>query len=159
MGCATVVMGDVVREETRRRNLEPTPENVGAVMLKLREEEGPAVVAKRCISKIEGSRENVVVVDGVRSLEEVNEFKRHFPNFTLIALHASPHTRFRRLFRRRRSDDPSDRRTFEERDVRELGVGLGNVLALADYVVINEGTRDELRRKISYVLEGKVKGE
>ena len=159
MGYATVVMGDVVREETKRRNLEPTPENIGVVMLRLREEEGPEVVAKRCIPKIEAERANVVVVDGIRSPEEVNEFKRHFPNFNLIAVHASPQTRFQRLFRRRRSDDPKNWRTFRERDLRELSVGLGNVVAMADHMVVNEGTRAQLKRKVSHVLEGEVKGE
>ena len=155
MGYATVVMGDIIREETKTRNLEPTPENIGVVMLKLREEEGPEVVAKRCIPKIEAARTNVVVVDGVRSLEEVNEFKRHFPNFNLIAVHASPQTRFQRLLRRRRNDDPKNWKTFMERDMRELSVGLGNVVAMADYMVVNEGTRAQLRRKVSHVLEGK----
>ena len=39
MGYSTVVMGDEVREEAKRRNIEPTPENLGKLMLKLREEE------------------------------------------------------------------------------------------------------------------------
>jgi len=39
LGYAIVTMGDVVREQTRQRGLEPTPQNVGKVMLELREEE------------------------------------------------------------------------------------------------------------------------
>jgi len=46
MDYSVVVMGDVIREETKRRKLEPTPENIGCIMLKLREEEGPTVVAE-----------------------------------------------------------------------------------------------------------------
>ncbi len=159
MGYATVVMGDVVREETKRRKLQPTPKNVGAVMLRLREEEGPEVVAKRCIPKIEGAKAKVVVVDGIRSLEEVNEFKRNFRNFNLIAIHASPQTRFQRLFIRRRSDDPKNWNTFKERDLRELSIGIGNVIAMADHMVVNEGTRSQLKREVGQVLEGKAKSE
>jgi len=33
-------MGDVVREEVKRRNLKPTPENLGKTMLTLRELDG-----------------------------------------------------------------------------------------------------------------------
>jgi len=51
MGYTVVIMGDEVREEVKRRNLKPTPENLGKVMLQLRESEGPAAVAKRCIPK------------------------------------------------------------------------------------------------------------
>ena len=71
-------MGDEVREETKLRNLEPTPENVGKVMLEMRKEGGPAAVAKRCIPKIEKMKNKVVIIDGIRSLYEADEFKKHF---------------------------------------------------------------------------------
>jgi len=153
MGHSVVVMGDVIRLEARRRGLQPTPKNLGIVMLKLRKEKGPRVVADRCIPKIESSKEDVVAIDGIRSLQEVRKFGRHFPNFTLIAIHSSPETRFRRLFRRQRSDDPKGWDTFLERDLRELRVGLGNVIATADYMIVNEGTRIEFEQEASAVLE------
>jgi len=153
MGYPVVVMGDEIRNEAERRGLKPTPENLGMIMLKLREEEGPNVVAERCIPKIERVDGKIVVVDGVRSSHEVEKFKRHFPNFTLIAIHASPETRFQRLFKRKRSDDPSGWNTFAERDSRELSVGLGDVIAMADYMIVNEGTKNQLKRQIRKVLE------
>lgn len=153
MGYPVVVMGDVIREEAERRKMEPTPENLGLIMLKIREEEGPAVVAKRCLPKIKKAKEKVVVIDGIRSLEEVEEFKRHFPNFTLIVIQASPETRFQRLFKRRRSDDPKTWKTFVERDARELSVGLGGVIATADHIIVNEGTKEQLKRNVRKVLE------
>ena len=153
MGYPVVVMGDEVREEAKRRNLEPTPENLGALMLNLREKDGPAAVAKRCIPKLEKSTERMVGIDGIRSLPEVNEFKKHFPNFILIAIHASPKKRYKRLFRRRRSDDPQNWETFMERDLRELGVGMGNVIAIADHMIVNEGSFAQLKTRIKAVLK------
>jgi len=153
IGYPVVVMGDEIREEAKRRKLEPTPENLGKVMLKLRKEEGPAAVAKRCIPKMEKANEKVVVVEGIRSLNEVDEFKKNFPTFTLIAIHASPETRFRRLFQRKRSDDPKVWETFMERDLRELGVGIGAAIATADYMIINEETKVQLKRKTQEVLK------
>jgi dephospho-CoA kinase len=152
MGYTVVVMGDEVREEAKRRKVKPTPENLGMIMLKLREEEGPAAVAKRCIPKMEEVKEKVVV-EGIRSLHEVAEFKKHFPNFTLIAIHASPETRFRRLFRRKRSDDPKRWETFRERDLRELKVGIGAAIATADQIIVNEGSKVQLKRKTRKVLK------
>lgn len=153
MGYPVVVMGDIIREEAKRRNLKSTPENIGFVMLKLREEEGPYVVAERCVPKIRASKHKVVFVDGIRSLNEVEEFKRHFANFRVIAIQSSPETRFKRLFKRGRSDDPKNRKTFAERDARELSVGLGGVIATADHLIINEGSRKALERKLRRVLE------
>jgi len=143
LGFKVVVMGDEVREEAKRRGIEATPENLGRLMLELREMEGPASIAKRCLEKIQKAKEDFVLVDGVRSMYEVEEFKKHFPNFILLAVHASPETRFRRLFKRRRSDDPVKWKNFVERDNRELKVGLGNVIALADYILVNEGGIEE----------------
>jgi dephospho-CoA kinase len=147
LGYHVVTMGDAVREEVQRRNLEPTPENLGKTMLNLREIDGPAAIAKRCISKLEKLPGPVVVIDGIRSLVEVEEFKKHFPDFVLLAIHASPKTRYTRLVRRKRSDDPEDWETFVERDQRELGVGMGSVIAVADYMIINEGTLRHLQQK------------
>jgi len=152
-GYAIVVMGDEIREETKRRGLEPTPENIGKIMLKLREEEGPTVVAKKCIPKIAKASTDMVLVDGVRSLHEVYEFEKNFPQFVLVAVHSSPEKRFGRIFRRMRSDDPRGWEVFLERDLRELSVGQGNVIAMADYMIVNEGTLEEFKAKIREVLE------
>jgi dephospho-CoA kinase len=152
MDYSVVVMGDVIRLEVKQRRLRPTPENLGMIMLELRKEKGPAVVADRCIAEIEKSDKDVVVVDGIRSLDEVKAFRRRFPKFALMAIHSSPRTRFERLFRRRRSDDPRGWDMFLERDLRELSVGLGNAIATADYMVVNEGTRTEFMRETREVL-------
>src|SRR5580704_9907549 len=71
-----VVMGDVIREETRRRGLEPDEKNTGRVMLELREKYGPGAVAEVCLPSIKAMKEKVVVVDGVRSFAEVEVFAR-----------------------------------------------------------------------------------
>lgn len=152
LGYGVVVMGDEVREEAKRRGLEPTPENLGRIMLELRRLEGEAVIAKRCVPKILAAGENKVIVDGIRSLAEAEEFRRNFPNFTLVAVHASPETRFRRLFHRQRSDDPKSWKVFHERDMRELSVGLGNAIALAEYMVVNEESLNAAKRKAAEIL-------
>jgi dephospho-CoA kinase len=156
MGFSAVVMGDEVREETRRRGLEPTPENIGRIMLQLREEEGLAAVANRCIPKIVNAKSDIVFVDGVRSLSEVDEFKKSFDGFALIAVHSSPDMRFQRLSKRQRSDDPKGWEVFHERDLRELGVGQGDVIAVADYMIVNEGTYKEFEAKVRDLLKTAV---
>lgn len=143
-GHSIVVMGDVIRAKAKQRGLKPTPENLGEVMLKIRRDEGPGAVARHCIPKIRKMGGPVVVIDGVRSLEEVEEFKKEFPDFTLIAVHCSPRNRFKRLYARERSDDPALWTEFLERDLRELKVGLGSAIAMADHIIINEGPKTQL---------------
>jgi len=151
-GYAVVVMGDVVREETEKRGLELNPKNIGTVMLELRRNGGASVVADKCVPKIERKRSGKVIVDGIRSLSEVDAFRKHFPRFSLIAVHASAEVRFNRLYRRRRSDDPDGWEVFNERDMRELGVGLGNAIIMAEHIIVNEGNRDAAKARAKKVL-------
>ena len=151
LGFDVLVLGDVIREETERRGLEPNPKNMGEVMLAVRATEGSAVVAKRLLPKIEAAHSSTVIVEGIRSMHEMRELQSRFQVVTFV-IHASPHTRFKRLLTRKRSDDPKNWETFHERDSRELEVGLGQVIALADVVVNNEGTIDELQASVKQAL-------
>jgi dephospho-CoA kinase len=155
LGLKVVVMGDIIREEAEARGIKKTPASLGELMLALRKEEGNEIVAKRCLSKVSGDK--VAVIEGVRSLEELNYFRRN-ASVVLLAVHASPNTRFQRLLRRGRPDDPKDLKTFEERDMRELHVGIGSVIALADKVFINEGTMEELIKSVREFFEREIRG-
>jgi dephospho-CoA kinase len=144
LGFGVLVLGDVIREETERRGLEPNPKNMGDVMLDVRTKEGPAAVAKRLLPKVDVNKATIVVIEGIRSQDELTELKSKFEVLT-VAIHASPRTRFQRLLSRNRTDDPKTWETFYERDIRELNVGLGQVIALADILLVNEGTISELQ--------------
>lgn len=153
MGFSVIVMGDVIREETARRGLEPTPENIGKVMLEIRREEGPFVVAERCVAKVAEAKSSYVLIEGIRSFDEVKEFRRNFSEFKLLAVHSSPETRFNRLFNRGRSDDSTNRRVFEDRDERELQVGIGSAIALAHCIIVNEGDVEQFKAEARRFLE------
>src|SRR5271157_163766 len=153
LGYAIVVMGDVIREETLKLGLELTSQNVGKVMLQLRADGGVTVVAQKCIPKIEAQESSKVLIDGLRSLYEVDAFKEHFAKFSIAAVHASPETRFTRLSNRRRSDDSSGWEVFRERDMRELSVGLGNVVAVAEQMIVNDNSIEETKAKVAEALQ------
>ena len=94
-------------------------------------------MARRVITKLLYSESPIIVVDGVRSLDEVEYFKKFF-DVVIVAIHTSPKTRFSRLRARGRPDDPRSWSDFRERDERELSLGIGNVIALADFMIVNE---------------------
>jgi len=143
-GYDIVNMGNAVRAEAKKRNLESTRENLGKLMLELREQNGPGAIAELIKPEIESSSSNVILVDGVRSNDEIQVLKK-FGNVKLLAIHASTGTRFDFLQKRGRSDDPQTQEHFEERDNRELGVGISNSIALSDYAISNIGlSKDEL---------------
>ena len=143
-GYDIINMGNAVREVATKRNLEPTRSNLGKLMLELREKNGPGAIAELIKPKIESSTANVILIDGVRSSDEI-QVLRKFGNVKLLAIHASTDTRFSFLQKRGRSDDPQTKEHFEERDNRELGVGISNPIVLSDHAISNTGlTKDEL---------------
>ena len=142
-GWKRVVMGDVIRVETERRGLEPTAKNTGEVMRVLRAERGPAAVAELCLESIQKSGADRVVVDGIRSMAEVETFRKR-AKVLLVAILASPARRYELLRERGRSDDPLTFEMFASRDRRELDVGIGESIALADESVSNNRTTPAL---------------
>ena len=148
-----VVMGDVVREETRLRGLEVNHENTKKVMLDLRERDGPGAIAKHCVDVIKRTSASVVVIEGCRSIAEIDVFDDYAKKTEIVCVHSSPSTRFSRLRDRGRSDAPKDWATFRERDLREISVGLGGVIALSTIMIINEGSIEELRKAAKSLTE------
>lgn len=143
-GYEIINMGNAVRSEAKNRNLDPTGENLGKLMLELREKNGPGAVAELVRPQIENSESEVIVIDGIRSSPEI-EVLRKFGTVKLLAIHASTDTRFDFLQLRGRSDDPQTRENFQKRDDRELGVGISNPIALSDDAISNNNmTKEEL---------------
>jgi dephospho-CoA kinase len=143
-GFESINMGDAVRAEAKRRNLEPTGQNLGKLMLELREKNGQGAVAELIKDQIINSKSDVVIIDGVRSNAEIEVLKK-IATVKLLSIHASTDTRYNFLSTRQRSDDPQDRSTFDERDNREIGVGISTSIALADESISNNNlTIDQL---------------
>jgi dephospho-CoA kinase len=139
MGIPVFRMGDVLREYAVEKGLDTTDETLGRLSLELRERYGRAVIAERTFEKIMGTNADIVVVEGLRNVEEFFFFREKAQNTVLVAIHASPNTRYARLRERGRSDDPSRWEDFLTRDQRELNLGLGTVIALSDIILINDG--------------------
>ena len=153
-GYEIINMGDAVREEAKKRNIEPSGQNLGKIMLELREKNGPGAVAELIQNKIKNSSSNVIVIDGIRSNEEI-QVLRKFGTVKLLSVHASTDTRYSFLIERGRSDDPQTRDNFDERDVREIKVGISTPIALADESISNnELSINELIEHAYKIIQG-----
>jgi len=140
-------MGDTVRAEAKRRNLEPTGKNLGKLMLELREKNGPGVVAELTQPNITNSSSSIIIIDGIRSNHEIEVFKK-IASVKLLLIQATSDTRFNFLHERGRSDDPKTRELFDERDKREIDVGLSGSITSADETISNNNlTKEELIEK------------
>ncbi len=141
---AIITMGDVIRNEAKKRGVETTDENLGKIAKELREDYGPEIIAEKCVELINALNEKVIFIDGIRSLSEVNIFRKSW-KFPLIAIILDNESRFERLSERGRSDDPKEIDDLTERDERELGFGLENVIKKADYKINNDSNVETLK--------------
>lgn len=154
-GINVIRMGDVIRDEALKINAD-----IGETAVKLREDYGKYVVAQKCVQIIgealsasNDKNELKFVIEGIRSPAEVEIFKKHFGKFKVIAIYSSPKTRFMRLKRRKRSDDSTSIFEFKNRDERELKFGIGNVIAVADYMIVNEGPIWKYKNSVRSILK------
>ncbi len=140
-GIPLLIMGDVVREVAENDGLEPTSDNLAKLMLRLRKRNGPEAVAHLIVNKIklmkkEDNQLSVVIVDGIRSMAEVQVLRR-IGSVKLLAIHGSTLTRYTHVRERGRSDVPSNIVEFDKRDKIEMDVGISNAIALADETISN----------------------
>ncbi len=161
-GFTRLVFSDVLREEAEKRDLltGKSYEEQKNILSKLGEMMRKAsgrwdILAVKLVEKIKSNNFEKVVVDGFRSAEEVNLFRKNFEKFYLIFVEADEKIRFAR----RRLEDPNisinDLRQRDKRDVEELG--LGKVVAMADFKINNDQQGlenlhkgiDELMKKIT----------
>ena len=181
-GVHIVSMGDVVRKEAEQQNCPP-----GVAAVNLRKKYGNNVIADRCVKaiiqhnrarntsntttkiyktyhnnkkshqKYRKVEQQVYIIEGIRSPFEVKYFKRSFTNFKVIAVHSNQYERFTRLKHRKRMDDSTDFKTFMERDKRELNFGIGDVIALADFMLINEGPIPKFKNTVRALILNEIK--
>ena len=150
-GYAFFSLSDIVREELGRRGEALTRDNLIRTGNELRERFGPDVLARRTMDKVRGP----AVIDSIRNTREVAYLRRQ-EGFVLLALDAPVEVRFQRAVARGRDESASSleefrRKEAEERAGRETAQQLEACMAEADRLIVNDGTIEDLRRKLEEV--------
>jgi len=131
---------------------EPTREKLIEFGKYLKDKYGGDILIRLAVDK-KRNCENIVI-DGVRSREEIEAIKRL--GGKVIYVEAKPEIRFERLMKRKASKDRGIK-TFEDfkamDDAEERLYHTSELKDLADYVIVNEGTLEELREKVERIIE------
>lgn len=156
-GFVLITMGDCVRMEANRKNLQLTDKNLGTLMLDLRNMYGQGAIAQLVINQINEKyydpQYDKFIIDGIRSIDEV-ELLKTIGTVKILAIHGSIFTRFLHLKNRSRSDAPSTLEDCRIRDKRELSVGVSEAIAFADEMISNnEITLDQLKKKAKSIAK------
>ena len=152
-GFTRVRFGDVTDEEVKRQGLELNEANERDIRERLREELGMAAYAKLNLPKIDTAlKSGDVVIDGLYSWEEYLFLKNHYgEDFYVIAVWASPRTRYSRLTSRRERPLILDEAT--SRDKAEIEhLNKSGPIAIADFTIINESSLAESRKETKRII-------
>jgi dephospho-CoA kinase len=150
---ARIRFGDITDQEIKRRGLELNEENERYVRQELRREHGMAAYAILNLTTIsEALVSTNVVVDGLYSWEEYTLLKSRFEDdLCLVAVWASPRTRYQRLAGRKVR--PLTGEEAASRDNAEIEkTNKGGPIAMADFTIINEASLKELYGQTKKVL-------
>ena len=152
-GFIRVRFGDITDEEVKQRGLELNEANERYIRELLRQEHGMSAYARLNLPRIDSALEHSdVVIDGLYSWEEYTFLKTCYgENFWVVAVWASPRTRYQRLTTRLERH-----LTLEEavnRDRVEIeNINKGGPIAMADFTIKNETSLEEMRREAERII-------
>ncbi|MBS1266330.1 MAG: hypothetical protein MAG795_00297 [Candidatus Woesearchaeota archaeon] len=162
-GYEYVRFGQAVIDEVMRRGLKVNEKNERNVRESMRKEHGMAAMAKFLIPIFDKLlEENNVVADGLYSWEEYLLLKEKYQDqLIILGIYASPKTRYKRLANRilKKNDKkainrPTTPKQSESRDYSEIeNLNKAGPIAMADYLVVNEGTEKQLKQKVLNLIE------
>jgi dephospho-CoA kinase len=158
LGIKVLALGDVVRRYFAIHFPNGTGDKIGTFASEERSLHGKDVWARRLLDTSElkvCARKGPLLIDGLRNREETELLKRELEGgLIIIAVHSSPKLRFERLKARGRSDSPMTREDFDDRDKRELSWGVGDIIASADVMLVNDGDLEDFRRQVLRFFDG-----
>jgi len=152
-GFTRIRFGDVTDKEIEKRGLELNEENERYVREFLRKGYGMAAYAKLNLPRIdEVSKYSDVVIDGLYSWEEYIFLKDYYgEDFYIVAVWASPRTRYTRLATR--ANRCLTREEAASRDRAEIEhINKGGPIAMADFTIINESSLESLKKEARRVI-------
>lgn len=155
-GTPKVYFGGMILKEVERRGLEINPENEKFVREDVREKFGKDWVVRQVVDEVRGlisAGQKRIVLDGLYTWTEYKILKHEFPTeLSVVAIVLPKSLRHKRVARR--PERPLNAAEIQERDRSEIeNLEKGGPIAMADYYVLNDGTREEMAEQLAGVLK------
>ena len=152
-GFTKIRFGDITDEEVKKQGLELNEENECRIRESLRKKYGMAAYAILNLSRIDlALKQSPVVIDGLYSWEEYTFLKNYYRDgFCMVAVWASPKTRYARLANR--EERPLTAKEAASRDEAEvLKISKSGPIAMADYTILNESSLKNLGKEVKKTI-------
>lgn len=158
-GFTKIVLSSFLEKEAKTRGIKKiTRKILQDIGNEWRKKYGPGILAKKAVWYLKSKKIERAVVDGIRSLGEVEEFKKN-NNFVLVAIVANRKIRFERLRNLKRREKLTWD-IFERLDKRDLGIGeektglqVAFCIAASDVFTDSNGKIEEFKNKLNDFLK------
>jgi dCMP deaminase len=149
-------LSDVLREEAKKRGLEPARDNLISIGNELRSKEGPGILAGKAIEKIKNMPQ--AVIDSIRNPSEIEELRKNLKDFKLVGVTADVKVRFERAKKRGRPGEGATLDEFIKKEEKENSTDekaqqLNKCFEQADIKIDNSKNIKELHGAIDRLLE------
>ncbi len=142
-----------LRDVLIRLRIDISRDNIIDLSTILRERYGQDLLAKVIASDASRLDADIVVVDGVRRLDDI-EHLLALPHFSLVKIDADPKIRYERMKLRNENIGDSEKSfaEFMEDHERETEATIPEVMERAEYSLINDGDLEDLYRQIDSLI-------
>ena len=140
-GVKKITLSSFLEEQLKLDNKEISRKNLQDLGNLWRNEKGSGFLAKKALEFVRNNNIDKTVIDGIRNLGEIEEFKKS-SKFTLLGIVADRDVRFERV-KQMQNRESLTRELFDSLDLRDLGItedketGLqvAKCLAISDYFI------------------------
>jgi len=153
-GWPKIYFGEPTFDELKRLSLPFTEKNERMAREGLRKKFGLLFYGREAIKKIKAIKnERIIIAESLYSWSEYLLFKKTFgADFIAVAVYAKPEIRYVRTIRRNKRA----MKTIKEarnRDYSQIeNLAQGGPIAMADFMIVNEGTRNELKANVDKII-------
>jgi dephospho-CoA kinase len=152
-GAKSFRFSTILRDVLNRLDLPTNRDNMINVSTALRETFGQDLLAKVMAKDTAATKEDIVVVDGVRRLSDI-KYLNEIPEFILISIEADPKIRYERMLARDENEGDA-KKTFADFNAdheKETEKTIPEVMAAAKYHLNNNGKLEELYAQIDKII-------
>lgn len=153
-GAGTFRFSTSMRDLLDRLYLPQSRENMSAISRITRQEFGQDLYAKVMAGDVGKAKYDIVVVDGIRRLDDVKELKK-LASFKLVAIEVDMKTRWQRL--RMRGENPDDAtktwKEFQKDHKLETELTIPPVMKQADFVINNSGSLKDFYKQLDKLIK------
>lgn len=147
----------IARDILDRLYLEHIRENTSGISTVLRNKFGDDLFARVMSKDVERDSKEVIVVDGIRTLSDI-EYLKKIAALTLLYIETDIRNCYERILKRQDKPDDLSKtfEKFEEEHALETETRIKSFKQHADFVVDNNGTKEELFQKIDNIINGDI---